>query len=68
MTRTTQNPRLASQLEENRKTLELMGMIAELKTKKDKLGLFKVKERKRLQEQIEQATAEMENIRNKTSD
>ena len=68
LTRTTQNPRLASQLEENRKTLELMGMIAELKTKKDKLGLFKIKERKRLQEQIEQATAEMENIRNKTSD
>lgn len=48
--------------------MELMGMIAELKTKKDKLGLFKIKERKRLQEQIEQATAEMENIRNKTSD
>ena len=46
-----------------RRITELTGMISELNTQKDLLGLFKWKEKKRLQEQIDQATAELESIR-----
>ena len=41
-----------------RRITELTGMISELNTQKDMLGLFKWKEKKRLQ-----ATAELESIR-----